>query len=178
MNDYDGEGAILRERARMLAVVPEAVPEAGALIHVLRFSLGEELYAVENRHLREVLPLPRVAPLPCVPAFVRGIINVRGRMVCLLDLKSIFGPSETITGPTSCAIILQSPGCEFGLLADEIMGLATISVSSLQASLPTLTDVRARYLKGVTAEGLVLLDAGKLLADRNLVIDEAVGSTG
>jgi purine-binding chemotaxis protein CheW len=178
MNAYDGEGAILRERARILAVVPEAAPEAGALIQVLRFSLAEELYAIENRYLREVLPLPRITPLPCVPAFVQGIINVRGRMVCLLDLKSIFGLSETTIGPTSCAIILQSPGREFGLLADEIMGLAPIPVSSLQASLPTLTDIRARYLKGVTAEGLVLLDAGKIFADKNLVIDESVGSTG
>lgn len=174
----DRERRILRDRARMLAVVPEAAPEDGEVVHVLRFSLGAELYAVQTRHLREVLPLPRVAPLPCVPSFVRGIINVRGRIVCLLDLKSILGLPETTVSPAPSVIILQSPGRELGLLADEISGLAEIPLSGIQASLPTLTDVKAQYLHGVTAEGLVLLDAEKLLSDKKLVIDETVGSTG
>lgn len=174
----DQERKILKGRARVLAVVPSTAPGEGELINALRFSLGGETYAVENGHIREVLPLPRVTPLPCVPSFVRGIINVQGRIVSLLDLKSILGLPDTGVSPTSSVIILQSPGLEFGLLADEILGLASIPISSIQTSLPTLTDVRAEYLKGVTAEGLVLLDAGKLLSDKKLVIDETVGSTG
>jgi purine-binding chemotaxis protein CheW len=173
----DRERKILRGRARNLAVVPAAAPADGELIRALRFSMGGETYAVEQGHIREVVPLPRVTPLPCVPSFMRGIINVRGRIVSLLDLKAILGLSDTGISPTSSVIILQSPGIEFGLLADEILGLAEIPLSSIQASLPTLTDARAEYLKGVTAEGLVLLDAGKLLSDKKLVIHETVGST-
>jgi purine-binding chemotaxis protein CheW len=173
----DRERKILRDRAKMLAIVPEAAPEDGVVAHVLRFSLGAESYAVETRHIREVLPLPRVVPLPCVPSFIRGIINIRGRIVCLLDLKSILGLPETTVSPTPSVIILQSPGREFSLLADEISGLDEIPLSSIQASLPTLTDVRAQYLKGVTASGLVLLDAEKLLSDKKLVVDESIGRT-
>jgi purine-binding chemotaxis protein CheW len=171
------ERRVLRDRARILSIAP-APPADSEQIHALRFSLGAETYAVESGHIREVLPLPRVAPLPCVPSFVRGIINVRGRIVSLLDLKAILGLPSSGFSPTSGVIILQSPGIEFGLLADEIQGLAAIPLSSLQAALPTLTGVGAEYLKGVTAEGLVLLDAEKLLSDKRLVIDEAVGSIG
>ena len=174
----DRERRILRDRAKMLAVVPEAAREDGEVVPVLCFSLGAESYAVETRHVREVLPLPRVAPLPCVPSFIRGIVNIRGRIVCLLDLKQILGLPQTAVSPSPSVIILHSPDREFGLLADEISGLAEIPLSGIQASLPTLTDVRAHYLKGVTADGLVLLDAGKLLSDKKLVIDETVGSTG
>lgn len=174
----DQEHEILKDRARILAVVSGTVPGDGELIQALRFALGVETYAVESQHIREVLPLRRVTPLPCVPSFVYGIINVRGRIVSVIDLKPIFGLPDSGFGPTSSVIILQSPGIEFGLLADEISGLAAIPISSIQPSLPTLTDVRAEFLLGVTAEGLVLLDAGKLLSDKKLVIDETVGSTG
>jgi purine-binding chemotaxis protein CheW len=172
----DTEREILKGRARNLAVVPAAAPADGELVRVLRFSMGGETYAVEHGHIREVVPLSRVTPLPCVPSFVRGIINVRGRIVSLLDLKAILGLPDTGISPTSSVIILQSPSIEFGLLADEILGVAAIPLSSIQPSLPTLTEVRAECLKGVTAEGLVLLDARKLLADKNLVIEETVGS--
>ena len=174
----DHQRKILKDRARILAVVPAPAPRDGELIHALQFSLGAETYAVESGHIREVLPLPRVTSLPCVPAFVRGIINVRGRIVSIIDLKSILGLPDTGFIPTSSVIILQSTSIEFGLLADEISGIAAIPLSSIQLSLPALTDVRAEYLKGVTAEGLVLLDAGRLLSDKKLVIDETVGSTG
>lgn len=174
----DGERKILKARARLLAVVPAAPPGDQEIIHALRFSLGAESYAIEYGCIREVIPLPRVTPLPCVPSFMRGIINVRGRIVSLLDLKPILSLPDTQVSPGSSVIILRSPSIEFGLLADEILGLAVIPLSSIQASLPTLTDARAEYLKGVTAEGLVLLDAGKLLSDKKLVIDETVGSAG
>jgi purine-binding chemotaxis protein CheW len=171
------ERRILRDRARVLSLAPVTPPTDSELIHALGFSLGAESYAVEARHVREVLPLPRVAPLPCVPSFVRGIINVRGRIISLLDLKTILGLPDSGLSPSSGVIILESPSMEFGLLADEIQGLAAIPLSSLQAALPTLTGARAEYLKGVTAEGVVLLDAEKLLSNKKLVIDETVGET-
>jgi purine-binding chemotaxis protein CheW len=121
------------------------------------------------------MPLPPVTPLPCVPAFVRGIINVRGRIVSLIDLRRAIGLPVTETSPAAKVIILQSAAIELGLLADEIMGLADIPLSSLRQSLPGLTDVSSGFLKGATAEGLVLLDAARLLADESLVINETVG---
>jgi purine-binding chemotaxis protein CheW len=172
----DRERALLKDRAKALAKVPALAPAEGDFITVLIFSLGAETYAVENRHIREVLPVSRVTRVPGVPAFVRGIINVRGRTVSLLDVRLILGLPESALGPTSCLIILQSAGMEFGLLADSIAGLAAIPITVVQPSLPTLTNARADFLLGVTADGLVILDAGKLLADTRLVVDETVGS--
>jgi purine-binding chemotaxis protein CheW len=172
----DRERKLLRDRARMLAAAP--LPGEEALISGLAFRLGAGTYAVEPRHVREVHPVPRVTPLPGVPSFVRGIINVRGRIVSLLDLKSLFGIPDSGTTQTDNVIILQSPGMEFGLLVDEILGLTAIPISSLQPSLPSLTNMRAEYLKGITAHGLVFLDAARLLADKKLLINETVGSAG
>jgi purine-binding chemotaxis protein CheW len=65
---------------------------------------------------------------------------------------------------------------EFGLLADVIVGVRTIPVGSLQPSLPTLTGIRADYLKGVTAERLVVLDLDRILADPKIIVHEEVES--
>jgi purine-binding chemotaxis protein CheW len=172
----DRERMTLRERARNLATVPAADPHNGQTLSVLQFSLGGETYGIEYGHIREVLPLPAVTPLPCVPSFVQGIMNVHGRIVSLLNLKDILGLRDLGTMPGSCAIILQSATIEFALLADEILGLSTVSTSRIHASLPALAGAHADCLLGVTADGLVLLDAGKLLADSRLVVDETVGS--
>jgi purine-binding chemotaxis protein CheW len=171
----DQERGILRERAQKLAAVPPQ-PCNEEILSVLRFSLGEEIYGIEYSHIREVLPLPPVTPIPCVPSFVRGIMNVHGRIVSLLDMRDILGLPGSGPRPHSCAIILQSATIEFALIADEILGLSPVARSSIHASLPALAGVKADSLLGVTAEGLVLLNAGKLLADKRLVVEEAVES--
>jgi purine-binding chemotaxis protein CheW len=62
----------------------------------------------------------------------------------------------------------------FGILADAVLGVRRVSVAELQPSLPTLTAVREAYLRGVTAERTVILDAAKLLADERIVVQEQV----
>jgi len=63
---------------------------------------------------------------------------------------------------------------EFGILADAILGVRLLSLGQLLPSLPTLTDIRSDYLKGVTEDRLVVLDGGKLLSDCGIVVHEEV----
>jgi purine-binding chemotaxis protein CheW len=67
-------------------------------------------------------------------------------------------------------IILESETMEFGILADEILGTRSIPESAMQPSLPTLTGVRAAYLRGVTGDRVVVLDGKKLLSDDKMVV--------
>jgi len=63
---------------------------------------------------------------------------------------------------------------EFGILADSIIGVRNILLSEIQTSLPTLTGIREEYLKGVTKEREIILDAGKLLSDKSIIVNENV----
>src|SRR5882757_6299566 len=85
---------ILRARARVLARPPERQAEAGAMLDLLEFRLAQECYAVENRYVQEVCPLKELTPLPCTPPFLLGIVNVRGRILPVLDLKKFFDLPE------------------------------------------------------------------------------------
>lgn len=164
---------ILRARARSLAQPPPRAP-ASATVDVLEFRLAHERYAVETRFVREVYPLQELTPLPCAPPFVRGIVNVRGRILPVLDLKMFFDlPAEGLTD-LHRIILLEGNDLELGLLADATVGVRTIPTDALQPSLPTLTGIRSEYLKGVTAERLVVLDAARILADPRIIVHEEV----
>lgn len=154
-----------REWARS---VEEARPDS--LIELLSFTLGEELYAIETGHVGAVLPLPHFTPLPGTPPFVLGIVNVRGQIVSVLDLRVFFElPIEGLSDK-NYLVVLRNQDMEFGLLADRIRGIEQIPRDSLQAGLANLTGIRANYLLGVTAEQTTVLDGSRLLGDPNLRI--------
>lgn len=167
---------VLHARALALARRPVEPPAADTLIELLEFRLARERYAVETRLVREVHPLRSLTPLPCAPAFVRGIVNVRGRIAAVLDIKRFFELPQAGLTDLHRVVLLQGHGIEVGLLADAIVGVYTIPLRSLQEQLSTLTGIRTDYLKGVTAEGLVVLDAQRLLDDPGILVEEEVES--
>jgi purine-binding chemotaxis protein CheW len=172
----DKKKRILKDRARALAQAPKGEEASGEHIDVLEFMLAYEKYAVESRYVREVYPLKDLTPLPCVSPFVLGIINVRGQIVSVIDVKKFFDLPEKGLTDLNKVIIIHNDAMEFGVLADVILGMRRIALGDIQPSLPTLTGIREQYLKGVTPEGVVLLDAEKLLGDKNIVVYEEVES--
>jgi purine-binding chemotaxis protein CheW len=163
---------VLRQRARELAHDTRGTHTADAILSVVEFELAGERYAVELVHVREVSLLKELTPVPCTPAFVLGIINLRGEIRTVIDLKKFFDlPSKGIT-ELNKIIMLHAGGMELGLLADAIIGVRAVSVAALQPALPTLTGVRADYLRGVTHDRLVVLDAAKLLASSRIIVNE------
>jgi purine-binding chemotaxis protein CheW len=165
---------ILRERARALAQEPAQEESSQRCIEVLEFVLAYERYAVETYHVREVYPLKELTPVPCTPAFVLGIINVRGQILSVLDIKKFFDLPEKGITDLNKVILLHTQDMEFGILADVIVGIRSLPVAELQSYLPTLTGIRAEYLKGITGDRLVVLDGQKLLSAREIIVREEV----
>jgi purine-binding chemotaxis protein CheW len=165
---------ILRARAHVLAQRTKPAPASGTLLEVLEFRLAQERYAVESRYVQEVHPLKDLTTLPCTPAFVLGIVNVRGRIVSVLDFKKFLDlPSKGLTD-LHHLVLVRGKDFEVCVLADVIVGVRSIPVDSLQPSLPTLSGVRSDYLKGVTAERLVILDLKRILADPRIIVHDEV----
>ncbi|MBI5407989.1 MAG: chemotaxis protein CheW [Nitrospirae bacterium] len=141
-------------------------------LNVVEFLLSYETYGLESVYIGEIYPLEEYTPVPCTPPFVLGIINVRGKILSVIDIRKFFElPEKGLTGLNQ-VIILRSDKMEFGILADSITGVRRIPAREVQPSLPTLTGLRADYLKGVTKEGLVILDADKILSDPGIIVHE------
>lgn len=165
---------ILRERALALAQEPPLQETANGTVEVLEFTLAYERYAVETHHVRQVALLEGLTPLPCTPPFVLGIVNLRGAILPVMNLKNFFGLPEKGLTDLSKIIVLQSENTLFSILADEIAGVRRILLADIQSSLPTLTSILKNYLKGVTSERVALLDAAKLLTSGEIIVQEQV----
>ena len=170
----DDRRRILRERAGQLATEPGRRDEDARMIEVIEFVLACERYAFESAFVREIHPLKNFTPLPCTPSFVLGIMNVRGQIISIVDLKRFFDLPDKGLADLNRVIILQGENIEFGVLADSIIGASSLNENDMQPSLPTLTGVREKYLKGLTREGTVILDAAAILRDSNIVVNEHV----
>lgn len=175
MNQKTMDGAqILRARARALARVSEPAQTTENSVEILEFRLAKECYALEYRWVQEVCLLKELVPLPCTPPFVLGIVNVRGRILPVLDLKKFFDLPEKGLTDLHRIILVRGHELELGLLADVVTGVRSIPVDNLQRSLATLTGIRDDYLMGVTPERLVVLDLARILADPKILVHEEV----
>jgi len=141
---------ILQARAKSLAREQTADRRREEQIEVVEFLLSSERYAIESCWVREVYPLKDLTPLPGLPAFVPGIINLRGQIVSIVDLKKFFDlPAKGLTNLDK-VIIVTDGRMEFGLLVDAVAGVREIPLRGIQPALPTLTGVRADYLMGAS----------------------------
>jgi purine-binding chemotaxis protein CheW len=91
-----------------------------------------------------------------------------------VDLKKFFELPEKGLTDLNKAIVVAAAGMELGILADAVTGFRRIPLRGLQPSLPTLTEIRAEYLKGISGDRLVLLDGEKILSDPKLVVRQEV----
>ncbi len=168
---------ILKARARVLAREPQSVKAEKndvPSLHAVEFLLTRERYAIESKYVRQVYPLKNLTPLPCTPPFVMGITNVRGRIVSVIDIKKLFDLPGQGLSDLNKLIIVHMDGLELGILSDNILGTRSVPIEEIQPSLSTFTGVRAEYLRGVTDEGLIILDAKKILSDERIIVHEKV----
>lgn len=170
----DEKQGILRKRAKALARPLGQNLGDGATLDILEFLLTFETYAIEMRWVTETYPLKELTPLPCTPPFVAGIINVRGRILSVIDIRKFFDLPEKGLTDLNRVIIVHNGEIEIGILADEILGTRTIPLSEVQPPLPTLTGIREEYLKGVTRERTAILDGAKLLTDKKIIVHDEI----
>ena len=163
---------ILRERAKLLAAEPLKKEVSEDYLEVLEFLLAYENYAIETGYVQEVYPLKDFTPLPSVPAFVLGIVNVRGRIIPVINLKRFFDLPDKGLGELNKIIIIREAEMEFGILADALLGIRKVPRARIQPAPAADSSVRTEYVKGVTDERLIILEAAKILSDRKLIVQE------
>jgi purine-binding chemotaxis protein CheW len=167
---------IFRERARRLAKKRDTDTEIHEdYVQVIEFLLGSERYAVEVGFVREVYTLRDLTPVPCTPPYVLGIINVRGQVVSVTDMKVLFDLPRKAIDNHSRVLILNGSGMEMGILVDTVFGEQRIPVDLIQSQMPAPKSIRQEYVRGVTRDRLVLLDAERILSDDRIIVHEEVG---
>jgi purine-binding chemotaxis protein CheW len=164
---------ILRARARILARERKGDKELPqSQLEVVEFLLASEHYGIELTYIREIHALSEFTPLPGTPAFVLGLTNVRGQILAVIDIKKLFDLPERGLTDLNKVIVVRTHQMELGILADAVLGVRAVALNEFQTSLPTLTGIRAEYLKGITKDPLVVLDVENILSDEKIVVND------
>lgn len=139
-------------------------------LKALVFTRGPERYGIPVAHVVQGLDVYRITPLPCAPAYYRGVINLRGRILSVFDLRRFWGlPEADPPGPPRL-VITRAARRELALLADDILRLATIPTEEIVP--PVVAGITLDHVQGVSPEGVVILDMESLFADRRLIVHE------
>ena len=163
---------ILKDRANKFSKESSINVNEAENIEIIQFTLAYEMYGIESLYIKEVFPLKELTPLPSTPAFLLGITNVRGKILPVIDIKKFFNLPEKGLTDLNKLIILYSDDFEIAILADLIIGAVNININKLQPALPTLIGIRADFLKGVTNDGVIILDGKKISGDKRIIIND------
>jgi purine-binding chemotaxis protein CheW len=168
--------AIFARRAEALAESAPGERRDDDTLEALVFAIGREQYALPANQVREVRPLGWLTPLPGTPAFLAGLINVRGRIVPVIDLRSLVGMSSD-DSPVMSVVLVAYRGGDTGLLATGRPTVHPIRLADLsEPPRGTLSGIDASSVRGITPGLVTVLDPERLLADpRFLVQHEILG---
>ncbi len=164
--------SLLKARAQTLAVEKKDETAQNEYIEIVAFQLASEIYGIESTFIREVYPLKDFTILPGMPPFVLGIINVRGQIVSVIDLKKFFNLPEKGLGELNKVIIVQNKRMEFGILADTIHGTCSISIEEIQAPPISTSGIGIGYLRGISSDHIIILDVEKILKDEKIIVHQ------
>jgi len=151
--------------------------------HCVTFMLGGDLFAIDILFIREIIELECITRVPMMPEFVRGIINLRGAVVPVIDLSIRFGRSHTKIKPSTCVAILSLPNAdarysEVGFLLDAVCEVLEIPWENIDPTPTFGVNIRGDFIEGIAtinAKFAILLDVRKALsvADLSAIVEAA-----
>lgn len=142
----------------------------GSTEQYLTFTLGDEVFATDIRTVREIIQPAAMTVVPLMPNFLRGVINLRGAVVPVIDLQSRFGRATTQVGKKTCIVIFDASTdaerVELGLMVDAVREVIQIEPEKIEPAPQFGTSVQRDFIRGVgkvDGEFIVILDLERAL---------------
>lgn len=160
----------LEQRAHALAR-PPADEEPAGTIEMVVLAVGGERYGVDAQHVREVLVLTGLAPVPGTPAFWSGLVNVRGTLYPVLDLGRYLSlPDAPAAERRRSVVLISGTRLTIGMAVDGTPETRRVPTASIGPALAGVSQALRTAVRGVTDDLLTVLDVEVLLADPTLVV--------
>ncbi|TSC55967.1 MAG: purine-binding chemotaxis protein CheW [Parcubacteria group bacterium Gr01-1014_18] len=188
------KGKIVPSLKKLIAnVLPKEEPKEekkADLVQIIVFSLDGEEYSVPIEDIREIIRTQEITPIPTAPEFIRGILNLRGKIVVVIDLEKRFGLSREYKVPPRHIVISPVGENIFGVLVDEVKEVLRVDPTRIQEPTSLVaTKIHADFIRGVlvlgsrekpeckdenkpdSADGrlIMVLDLPKMLSEKELL---------
>ncbi len=135
------------------------------------FQVGAEEYGIEIMHVLEVVGLQKITEVPDMPDFVKGVINLRGQVIPIMDVRTRFGMKTVEYDDRTCVLVVNMQGQQIGLIVDKVSDVLDIPAGQVQPPPKVSNRPGSRYISGlgkVEEEVKILLDVQKLLYQEEL----------
>ena len=163
--------------------------KTGEIREILTFVMGDEQYAIRVTRVREVLSVPKVTRIPRMPEYMRGVVNLRGSVVPIIDLKRKFAMGETELTENTAIIVVEIPVGDqgdaaeilhLGLFADSVRKVIAIPENEIEPAPRIGTRIDTSFIEGmghVDDDFIVILDITAILTAEEVELMEAAGQT-
>ena len=152
----------------------------------LTFRLGDEMFAIEIQNIKEIIEYGSLTTVPMMPKFVRGVINLRGRVVPVIDLSARFGRRGSEVSKRTCNVIVEvnAEGAnsniriDIGIVVDTVSEVLEISAAEIEPPPSFGAKIRADFISGmgkVNGKFVIILDANRVLSVDELAMLSGVG---
>ena len=141
----------------------------------LTFLLGGEMFAIAILNIKEIIEYGSLTEVPMMPSFIRGVINLRGSVVPVVDLSARFGRSKTKVSRRTCIVIIEVEGIEekhdIGVMVDSVSEVLEIPRSEIEPPPAFGAKIRVDFMHGmgkVAGKFVIILEANKVLSVEEL----------
>ena len=158
--------------ALMTKKMADNVPSAGGLTDILQlvtFRLGNEEYAVDILKVQEINRMKEITRVPNTPAYVEGVINLRGKVIPVVNLRSKFSLDERDNDTQSRIMIMDIQGITMGLVVDGVSEVLRIPANIVEPTPPMAANISTEFIKGIAK----LEDRLIILLDMDMLVGKA-----
>ncbi len=146
----------------------ETSASVAVVLQFVTFTLNKEEYAVDIMHVQEINRITEITKVPRAPAYVEGVINLRGKVIPVINLRNKFGFEAKSKDEKTRIIIMEIQGITNGLIVDSVSEVLRVPASIIEPPPPMSSDVSSTFIKGIAKMEnrlIILLDIDKLIGE-------------
>lgn len=135
--------------------------------HLVVFRLANELYGVDINRVQSIIPMPHVTVVPGAPLFIQGIVNLRGTLVPVVDIRVCFDLPSPADGQKRVVMIVEIEGLLVGMIVDKVTEVRKVPEAAIEPPSPLLAGVDTAYLHGIVKHDdhmIILLELDRIFA--------------
>lgn len=140
----------------------------------LTFAVGEEVYGIEISYVTEIIGVQAITEVPELPTYIKGIINLRGKIIPVLDVRLRFNHEPQVYDDRTCTVVIDINTLIVGVIVDTVLEVLSIEDELIAPPPVARSNMSSEYIKGIakTPSGVkLLLDCDKLIGEGNVTDD-------
>jgi purine-binding chemotaxis protein CheW len=144
---------------------------------LILFTLGKGSYGIPIENVFEIKRMEEITVVPKAPKFIEGVINLRGNIIPVVDLRKRFGMDKVEISKKTKIIIVEIGKRQFGLIVDSVAEVLTISNDQIDSTLPSVSGLKSEFIEGIGKfedKLIIILDISKILqSDEDIKVDDS-----